>query len=668
MGGFVSRAATRGCRGPHTWIAAALALLALAVPFAGSASAQPAATRLDLTGMSAPAGVAVTPDGEIWVSDAAMGICHATRAGLVQDEFCAPEPAVPPVTPTRPSGTGQIAFAPATDDFYVAEGTSGGSGVWRMHWAAGAITSATKIYDSGADRIEGLAVTGSGAVVFSGKSSGAIRRIAHPETIDSPAAATAETVGHAASGGAPSLATLGEIVYLADGGQITRLDPGATFPTAVPVAGQPLAAGVSALAADPARGVVYAGTATPDLTDAVLSVSGDVLSPAAYDRGYTNITAMAVAPSGALLVAQDPNGALSPSADPLGMAELWRKAAGPLVPPAARLTATPAATQRSSAVSFAFDVPTGGTDTTSFACTLDGQAVDCPAMPGTATGAYVRAAQPELAEGVHTFSVRAANVPVPVDADFGPAATSAFAIDRTAPSVTIDAPSSHTAPGGALRLYFSADSAGVDFTCQLDDGAPAPCDPPADLLLAPGEHTIAVRATDAAGNESAPAIWTAAATPALPAPEPGAPAAVTDTTPAGAVPAAPASPSQATPAVTVASEPTPRIEIDVPCVEVSPSRAAAGMRMAGRRAVVRFRAPAMARYAKVTLRRTRTRRGAETVAYARVVRAGAPHVVHVALTRGQRRLVRGGRARLAIAYGTCRTQVGQWKWITEEDR
>jgi hypothetical protein len=40
------------------------------------------------------------------------------------------------------------------------------------------------------------------------------------------------------------------------------------------------------------------------------------------------------------------------------------------------------------------------------------------------------------------------------------------------------------------------------------------------------------------------------------------------------------------------------------------------------------------------------------------------HTTRVALTRGQRRLVRSGTTRLAVAYGTCRTQVGDWQWVT----
>jgi hypothetical protein len=111
----------------------------------------------------------------------------------------------------------------------------------------------------------------------------------------------------------------------------------------------------------------------------------------------------------------------------------------------------------------------------------------------------------------------------------------------------------------------------------------------------------------------------------------------------------------------------PRAQISVPCVEVSPPRGRAAFSLQGRRASVRFRAPARARYAKLTLRRSsRTRASArivETLGYAAVRGPGFRHAARISLTEGQRRAVRAGRMGLAIAYGTCRTQVGKWEWL-----
>ena len=669
MGGYISLAATRGCRATHALIVAALAA-ALFAMLAGSASAQPAAARVDAPGMTTPAGVAITPDGDVWVSDALYGLCHVSPSGLDRDEICAPEPVEPPAPPvpegtveppppeTRPGGTGQIAFDAATENFYVAEGTSGGSGVWRMHWDAATrridVASVTKIFSS-TNRVQGLALTGSGDVVFSDKESNTISRLTNPAT----APELAPNAGFSIGQGSASLAAIGETIYIADGGEVTKLEsPGTGI--AVPVAGQlapveGVDTGVSAVAADPARGVVYAGTATPGLTDSVLSFQNDLMSPAAYDRGYTNILAMTVGPAGALYIAQDPNGALSPSTDPTGQAELYRKAFGPLVAPEVVLTDKPSAATQDTTPAFAFKA-LNGTDTTQFECRLDDALVDC-ATTGT-TGTYAVPADAPLAEGRHAFSVRATNVPGATADDWGATNTHAFRVDHTAPTVTIDDPSSHTAAGGKLRLYFSADEAGVAFTCSVDDKPAAGCDAPRDFTLAAGEHTITVRATDDALNTSAPTTWNVTATPA-----PAAPAGPGPQFRRVVDPPALRDPIAVTPQPRV-----PRIEIGVPCVEVSPSRAAARFSLSGHDAIVRFRAPAAARYAKFTLRRASAGRHrasvVETLAYAKVSRAGAAYTTRIALTRGQRRLVRAGATRLAVAYGTCRTQVGQFQWIT----
>src|SRR3954453_12468939 len=124
MGGSISLVAARGRRATHTLIAAALALVLLAL-LAGTAAAQSAGTRVAAVGMTTPAGVAVTPDGDVWGSDALYGLCpvspdgavgasdalsglaHVSRVAPDRDEIWAPEP-VEPATPPVPEGTVEL--------------------------------------------------------------------------------------------------------------------------------------------------------------------------------------------------------------------------------------------------------------------------------------------------------------------------------------------------------------------------------------------------------------------------------------------------------------------------------------------------------------------------------------------------------------------------------
>jgi hypothetical protein len=685
MGGYISLAATRGCRATH-FIMAALSALVLALLFATTAAAEPSAAPIvdhqsvreaGGLGVTAPAAVVETPDHAVWISDELYGVCRVTASGLVESDYCAPEPLEPPdgtiviplEDPARPTVARQIAFDPATDNFYVAEGSSGGSGVWRMHWdaATGAIDDARKIYDSTVedDRVMALALTADGDVVFASKRTQNIRLLSHPATIDTPlTAGFATTIGFSLNAEVTSLAVLGSTVYLADGGLLTRLDQG-TNGTAVLVDGQSTSITISALAADQDHHRLYAGTSNANLVDAVLSYTTEQgFAAAPYTGGYTFVTGLGVGPDGALYIAQDPNAALTPSVESAGVADVFVKHYGAANLPVVQFTDRPRVVQNGGPWSFAFGAAANGIEgTTRFECRLDDEApYDC-SDPGLGTGST---RIDEVAEGVHSLKVRATNDPAPDTAEWGPSAEWVFALDTTKPVVTIDnTPAEATAVGGAFRLRFSADGSGpVTYTCALDDQGPVPCSTGKRYTLALGEHAITVVGTDAAGNASDPVPFVVTAVPAPPAPvAPPAEPKPAPKTPGGAGSAAPAAAAVAV----LSSARVPRMDIGVPCVEVSPSRAAARFRIDGRNAIIRFRAPDQARYAKFTLRRSAGRRSkakiVEALAYAKVARAAATHTTRVALTRGQRRLVRGGRMSIAVAYGTCRTQVGRWEWI-----
>ena len=660
-------------------ITAAVALGALTLAFAGTAAAQPAATPVvdhrDVqavggVGLTLPSSVVETPDGTVWVSDELYGVCRVSATGLVETEFCAPEPLEPPdgalvpvADPTRPTVARQIAFDAVTGNFYVAEGSSGGSGVWRMHWNADTheIDTAIKIYDStaGDDRVFGLALTETGDVVFSSKRTTNIRRLSAPATISSPlTAGQVTTIGFSFNAEATSLAVLDGVVYLADGGLLTRIAGASGTAAAVP--GQAASTTITALAADPAHHRLYAGTGNQNLVDSVLSfTSAAGFGQATYVDGYTNVTGLGVGPHGDLYIAEDPNSALTPSVESIGVADLYSRPFGSAELPDVMFTAQPQVVTNEGPWAFAFEAVANRSAGTRFQCSLDdAEPTDC--SDGSAKGSVTFAG---LAEGVHRLKVRATNDAPEADThEWGRTAERVFTVDTTAPVVTIDNdPADTVATGGAFRMRFSAEGEGpVTYTCALDDLGPAPCSPPKDYKLDLGEHRITVVGTDAAGNTSAPVTGHVTAVAAQA--DPSVPAHIPGTPPAAALAPAP---------VTVPSTPVaPRIDIGVPCVAVSPARAAARFSLTGRNAIVRFRAPAHARYAKFTLRRATDGRGArvvETLAYARVARAGARHTTRIVMTRGERRRVRGGQMRLAVAYGTCRTRVGQWQWITEHE-
>ncbi|HEX2102505.1 MAG TPA: hypothetical protein VHF51_02565 [Solirubrobacteraceae bacterium] len=647
----------------------------LLLPLAGSASAAPAAEKVfpaNQNGVTEPSGLAVTPDGAVWASDALLGVCKLDlKAGaLVRDKYCAPEfeegaPVdgieLPPPNPERPAAAFQIAFdsngctttTPPTErqlcNFYVAEGSSGGSGVWRMHWNSEtrAIDEATKIYEDNLDqRIMGLALAPDGAVDFAAKRNSEILRIKNAATATLASGTT--SVGFTSTGEqATSIANLAGKTYLVEGGQLSVIEQ--LGRTARPLANPAAGAVASAVLAD-AEGNLFVGTSRSTLTDEVLTLRDGAYLPGAYDRGFANVTAMAFSPDGDLYVAHDPFAALSPGVDMPGAGEVFLRAKTTPNPPDVNFTKQPAAVVKSGSLRFEFAASTAPA-AASFDCRVDGgNPFRCD------SGVYETNA---LGEGAHSLTVRAANGTTPVAGDWGVAKQVGFTIDDTKPVVEIDPRTATTAIGGNLRLLFSAsDKTPMAFTCRVDDGDEFGCGPGDDLLLPLGPHKVTVFATDSAGNVSDTAEWDVTAVPAPPVPL---------VTPPAGVATVPAAPGPAKPVVAPATTRTPRIDIHVPCVAVSQSRRErARYAISGRRAVLTYRAPAKARFAKFTLRRAAGGRRdvpiVETLGYARVRRAGA-HRSRVALTAGQRRHVRSGRMRLAVAYGTCRTQVGRWQWI-----
>ena len=148
---------------------------------------------------------------------------------------------------------------------------------------------------------------------------------------------------------------------------------------------------------------------------------------------------------------------------------------------------------------FAWSAP----DASCYQVALD---VDLPAGNGCTTYSTVTQYS-SLADGPHTLRVRA----VSIGGTPGPAITTTFTVETKAPQTTITAspPAYHNSTTAAFE--FTADEPAT-FTCSIDGATPVPCTSPWTRTgLAPGEHTVAIRATDLFGNPDptpATADWT----------------------------------------------------------------------------------------------------------------------------------------------------------------
>ena len=143
-------------------------------------------------------------------------------------------------------------------------------------------------------------------------------------------------------------------------------------------------------------------------------------------------------------------------------------------------------------------------NTATFECSLDGAAYAACTSPLTTA---------MLAEGPHTFSVRAKDTVGNVDAT---PASITWTIDTTAPDTTISSGPSGVSGSATGQFGFTSPDNTATFECKLDDGAFTACTSPFSTgALSEGQHTFSVRAKDAAGNvDATPATrtWTIDAT------------------------------------------------------------------------------------------------------------------------------------------------------------
>jgi hypothetical protein len=155
-----------------------------------------------------------------------------------------------------------------------------------------------------------------------------------------------------------------------------------------------------------------------------------------------------------------------------------------VTPPDTTITAKPAPAVAVADATFAFTTDTG----TTFACSLDGGAYEPCVSPATYAG---------LAEGAHTFAVRATDAAGNTDPtpDSYP-----WNIDLTAPETTIEQgpPAQSASASGAFE--FASTEPGT-YECSLDGAAFAPCEEShTTAALEDGPHALEVRAIDLVGN------------------------------------------------------------------------------------------------------------------------------------------------------------------------
>ncbi len=197
----------------------------------------------------------------------------------------------------------------------------------------------------------------------------------------------------------------------------------------------------------------------------------------------------------ALAATSQPVGTFGPNAIGAGLVDAFGAVARVALPPTITFTQTPDAIGRNRRPTIAFTAnrPVG------FSCSLDGgapQACTSPFVPAT-----------PLADGRHSFEVSGADIAGHV----GSSAVS-FTVDTKVPSAFfVKHPHKliHTRKRKVKETFrFGSNESRVTFTCRVDRSRFHRCGVKFTRWFATGEHTVRVRAQDAAGNvDPTPAVF-----------------------------------------------------------------------------------------------------------------------------------------------------------------
>ena len=173
-----------------------------------------------------------------------------------------------------------------------------------------------------------------------------------------------------------------------------------------------------------------------------------------------------------------------------------------LAAPDTLITSGPPTLANTGAATFTFNATESGS---TFECRLDAAAFAACTSPISYSS---------LADGSHSFEVRATDGAGNVDPTPG---AFTWTIDTAGPETTITSGPTGTTTQTSATLAFTSNDGGATYECRLDGAAFAPCTSPLNLAgLTSATHVFDVRAIDNAGNpDPTPAsrTWTVDTTP-----------------------------------------------------------------------------------------------------------------------------------------------------------
>jgi VCBS repeat-containing protein len=187
------------------------------------------------------------------------------------------------------------------------------------------------------------------------------------------------------------------------------------------------------------------------------------------------------------------------NSDPTPVSYTWKIDTSP---PDTNITSAPPDPDSNKTPTFSFASDDGAA---SFECRVDVGSWSTCVSPHTA---------PTLADGNHTFAVRAVDSAGNIDPS---PASHTWTIDTVPPDTILTSTPPDPDDDNTPTFSFIGSDGAVGFECQVDGGNWSNCPSPhTTATLSDGEHTFAVRALDSAGNaDASPAShsWTIDATP-----------------------------------------------------------------------------------------------------------------------------------------------------------